>query len=168
MQQSSVHNAAMNYCSFDSSELPSIIAGWKFLSFYESKDPDSLPICVTATSDGPDVFYHPYTCPRAIVEDPCNAMFWLPMAINHLASAVLYVSTSSADNIGGFTSNRWQDFREFVSKSMRMSWDEIVRAARIDGVPTIAESITSSLFIEDGLQFALARRATGPTLLEVV
>lgn len=152
----------------DDDNRPSIIAGWNFLRFEESKDVNSLPICVSATSDGPMIFYHPYTCPRSVVEDPCNAMLWLPMAINHIASASLYVSTRALDDIGEFTSESWQDFRKFVSRSMRMSWSEIVRAARLDGVSVIAESITSSLFIEDGLQFALARRATGPAFLQVI
>jgi hypothetical protein len=147
---------------------PSIIAGWKFLFVGESDDPDSLPIRTVVSSAGPDVFYHPLTFPRSMIEEPSYTMMWLPMAINHIACCILHVSTSAIDGVGHYTSERWQEFREYVSSSMSMTWNDIVIAARIDGIAEIADHITSSLFIEDGLQIALARRVVGTASLEVV
>lgn len=147
---------------------PSVIAGWDFITVTAAKDPDALPLHTVASTSGPDVFYHPQLFPRSIVEDPHYVMIWLPMAINHIACSILYVSTAAADNVGEFTSDRWQNFRDFASSSMKMTWEEIVNAARLDGVAATAEYMTASLFVEEGVQNALARRAIGTPSLHLV
>jgi hypothetical protein len=166
--QAAAENWLQNCSGQENSGRPSIIAGWTFLSVNEAEDPDALPIRTVVSSDGPELIYHPQMFPRSMIEESQYAMMWLPMMINHIACSILQASTSATDCIGRYTSDRWQAFRDHVSTSMSMAWNDIVKAARIDGITDIADHITASLFVEDGLQYALAARVVGRESLKVV
>lgn len=147
---------------------PSIVAGWQFLTVVASHDPDALPIRAVTDVDGPCVVYHPELFPRPMIESPTSAMIWLPLVIGHISQAVLYEATGSEDCVGNLRSNRWEEFRRHACRATSMSWPEIVHAARVDGIDKTAEYMTSSIFVEDGIQMSLACRAVGSPSLRLV
>jgi len=147
---------------------PSIVAGWQFLAVVEATDEDALPIRAVADAEGPCVVYHPELCPRSMIENPVAAMLWLPLVLDHLAHSVLAEAAASADGVGTYSSPRWQEFRQHASRAMCMTWDEIVRATRLDGVSMTAEYMTVAIFAEDGIQSALSLRMKGAPALRLV
>jgi len=147
---------------------PSIVAGWHFLSVDISEDDDALPIRPVASVDGPSVVYHPDLCPISLIENPTAAMLWLPMALTHITHVLLAESAIADDGVGAFASPRWEAFRRQASHAMSMEWHEIVAATRRDGVELTADNMTSALFVETGIQAAIARRMTGSPSLRLV
>jgi len=148
--------------------LPSIIAGWHFLTVEASPDEDAIWMRAAINEDGPSIVYNPERCPPSMFENPVSALLWLPMCLSHITQSLLLISTQSDDGIGPLISVRWNEFRRHAARAMGMTWEEILRAARLDGIDRTAEYMTSAIFVEDGIQGALARRAIGAPTLHLI
>lgn len=153
--------AADDLVSSSDTFTPSFIAGWSFLTFKATEDEDALPVQCEMDVEGPSVVFHPETCPHTALEDPKSALLWLPLVLQRVAEGVLREAVSAADDVGSFVGERWNDLRERTSTSTGMEWCEIVTAARRDGIASATDHVVASLFIEDGVQAALARRVLG-------
>lgn len=139
---------------------PSIIAGWKFLAFAEASEDDALPIQCELTDVGPGIVFDPETCPLEVLEEPMAAMIWLPLILQRITEAMLAHSVAAADGIGPLVGEGWRDLRSVAARAMTMTWPAIVSAAKRHGTKTTASDMVAAIFVEEGLQSALIRRAT--------
>lgn len=132
--------------------VPSFIEAWApFMIVLEAQGDEALPIRGRATAEGPQIeFCHKYINPDRI-EDWTAAIFWLSPCVMQVAMAVLTEGLRSFDGIGCFSSPRWTAFRDAVSEEMTMEWNEILDAARREGVDFMADNIAANLIIESGI-----------------
>lgn len=134
---------------------PSFLRGWSFLRFETTSEPGSLTTCSVARRAAPTIVVNDcYATPERL-ENPAIAMFWLPMALNHLCTEMIH----ETDEHGLFASPNWRQFRETACMHASMTWDEVVEAADRLGVDYMAETLAQALFVESGLHESLHDRA---------
>lgn len=146
-----------------SSRSPSFLRGWSFLSIVEADDIESLSVKAVAEAAGPSIVINPSFVSASFLEDAGAALFWLPVALNHLCTEMLH----ETDDNGLFMAERWNDFRDLICLNMHMGWDEILCAADAHGTNYMAEALASAIFVETGLMDTLiARKKNADSLLK--
>ncbi|RWQ14809.1 hypothetical protein [Mesorhizobium sp.] len=137
---------------------PSFLHGWPFLAVIESEEECALPIRGRAHDDGPTIEINALYVTRADLEDRSKVALWLCPTLLHVCGTVLAEGLEATDGVGRFTSQRWRAFRSEVSRQTTMGWPQIVAAARREGVDYMADHLTASLFMENGLDDRLGDR----------
>ena len=146
---------------------PSFFHGWPFISFEENYSDDALPFQVFADLDGPTVLFNPNYVNRGDMEMASSAMLWVPVALQSLATALLTEAMDSEDNVGAFTSVRWEAFRDAFCRFTDLEWDDIIEKTIEFGIDYMAEFAVESLFIESGIHGVIAARKLGSKNLRV-
>lgn len=132
--------------------LPAFLDSWEtFMKLVELEDVEALPIRGRATVEGPRIEFNGKFIEPDEFEYWDTAILWLTPCVMQIGGGALAEGLTASDNIGRFTSPRWESFRAAVVEHTAMTWPKIIEAARREGVDYMADTITASLLIESNL-----------------
>ncbi len=147
--------------------LPSFLHGWRFLTMLKSDDDEAIAFKASAANAGPTIIFNPAFVTPEELESPAKALIWLCSAMTHISYSVLIECLYTGEDMGRFSSKAWDDFRNAICQHTGMGWDEIITAAKREGVDFMSEHMAACLIAESGLQDLLIQRGHGEKALRI-
>ena len=143
----------------------SLFAGWSFIRFREGSE-ESFPIMPRFDLNAPTFEFNPDCVGLEHLENPNFAPFWVPLALSQVCSKVLAHAMNDEENhVGGLVGAGWDSFRNEVLKHCEMTFEQLIRSARVNGFESAVQYMTQCIYYESGLHDAIEARQSGrPTL----
>jgi hypothetical protein len=132
---------------------------WPFIQIREAEDMEACALRGWAEPSGPSIVFSNAVVGPDPVDDPSMAVMWLVPCLMQIASELIADDLVTARETSRFTSDRWAAFREIAAAEMAMSWEDVRRSARRQGVDFTAEHLATCMIVESGLSKDLERLA---------
>lgn len=127
---------------------PWFLHGWDLLYIVRG-NADAPMLRELALDTGPAVVYNSHLIATDRLEDPDTIVLWLAPILHKLCCHLLDDSLKSPPN-RRFASRRWIAFRNTLCRYACMSWENVVAAARREGIPWMADTLVEAVLFESG------------------
>lgn len=131
-----------------SMQRPSFLHGWDFMIFVRGNE-DAPVLRELALDAGPAVVFNSHLIAAKQLEVPDTAILWLAPVMHSLCRCLLEDGLKPS-SLRRFNSRRWSGFRNMLCRHTCMSWENVIAAARREGVEWMAETLAQGALFDSG------------------